>query len=154
MMLRYHLAYLQHTNGTEDLVHKLERIVSASIADTNRCTYRYTLVASLHKVILSADDDLARKMIHRKEQAADSQPDECRDAKQLVQKDSSDYNLQRRVDEREQVPCKLAHAVNVRSEECHGLCLGQNRFRIFIPSFSRLFRLRVIAGGVATVLSE
>jgi len=67
---------LEHPDPSKDLVHQ-----------------RNPLIPRLHEVVLGDHDDLSGEVVQREEQARHEQSEETRDAKQTVQKDGSNHEL-------------------------------------------------------------
>lgn len=65
----------------------------AIICGTDLVHQRHALITSLHEIVLRRNDDLAREVIQREEQARHGQTDEARDAEQGIQEDSTDNEL-------------------------------------------------------------
>ena len=104
---KLHGTHLEHPNTTQNLVHQ-----------------RHPLVPRLHQVLLRAHDDLARKVVQREEQARHRQPEEALHAEQAVEEQRADDDLDRRVDDGEQVPREHRDTVDVGRHERHHLRLG------------------------------
>ena len=58
---------------------------------------RNPLIPCLHEVILGIHHDLSSEMVQREDQACDKQPEQTRDAEQVVQEDGSNHDFHRSV---------------------------------------------------------
>ena len=73
-------SYLEHTNTTEDFVHKSN-----------------SLIPSFHEIVLCTDDNFTGDMVERHKQAGDCKTVEARNSEKVIQEIGSDGNLNRGV---------------------------------------------------------
>ena len=67
---------LEHPDSSKDLIHQ-----------------RNPLISRLHKVVLGIDDDISSEVVQGEEQARNEQSEQTGDAKQIVQEDRSNHEL-------------------------------------------------------------